>query len=149
MTVIAWDGSVLATDKQATSSGLRQTATKLRRINGCMCAVTGDWDRAQAVFEWFARGAKPEDYPEFQKNNDDWVGMLVVHPDNKVVKYERVPYPYPIEDTPFAIGSGREYALGAMAAGCNAVQAVHIASRYDAGCGLGVDWMTNAKTEAA
>lgn len=143
MTVIAWDGSVLAADKQATNAGLKMTATKIRRINDCICAVSGDWDRAQSMFEWFARGAKVEDYPESQKSTDDFVGMVVVHPDNTVVKYERSPYPYQIEDKTFAMGSGRDFALGAMATGANAIQAVHIASRFDNGCGMGVDYMTH------
>lgn len=141
MTVIAWDGSVLAADKQATNAGLKMTATKLRKINGCICAATGDWDRAQSLYEWFARGAKPEDFPDFQKTDDGFVGMVVVHPDNTVVKYERAPYPYTIEDKLFAVGSGRDFALGAMATGANAIQAVHIASRFDSGCGMGVDYM--------
>ena len=147
MTVIAWDGSVLAADKQATNAGLRMTATKVRKINGCICAASGDWDRAQALFEWFARGAKPENFPEHQKNNDDWVGLVVVHPDNTVVKYERTPYPYQIEDKLFAMGSGRDFALGAMATGANAIQAVHIASRFESGCGMGVDYMTHKVIE--
>ena len=148
MTVIAWDGSVLAADKQATNAGLRMKATKIHKINGCICAVSGDWDRAQALLHWFGQGANPESYPESQKSDNDFVGMVVVRPDNTVVKYERTPYPYPVEDKLFSIGSGRDFALGAMASGANAIQAVHIASRFESGCGLGVDWMSH-NTEAA
>lgn len=39
----------------------------------------------------------------------------------------------------WAIGSGADYALGAMYAGLSAAEAVMIASKLDTGTGLGVD----------
>lgn len=43
-------------------------------------------------------------------------------------------------DMPFwAAGSGADYAMGAMAAGKDAKEAVEIACRFDINCGLGVD----------
>lgn len=39
----------------------------------------------------------------------------------------------------WAIGSGADYALGAMAAGADPERAVRIASRLDVSCGLGVN----------
>lgn len=44
--------------------------------------------------------------------------------------------------TKWAIGSGADYALGAMYAGKSAKEAVEIASQLDTGTGLGVDVVT-------
>lgn len=38
-----------------------------------------------------------------------------------------------------AWGSGRDYAMGAMARGANAKEAAEIAMRFDNGCGMGID----------
>lgn len=45
-------------------------------------------------------------------------------------------------DAPFhARGSGREFALGAMAQGATAIEAVQVAARFDTKTGGGVDWI--------
>ena len=143
MTVIAWDGKTLAADKQATQSDMRRAVKKILKIKGNLLGASGDWDRAQEMFDWFAQGADREKYPWFQKEDDKWVGMLVITPDRRILKYERSPIPidFSLEGV-YAFGSGRDYAYGAMAMGANARKAVLIASRYDTGCGLGVDTLT-------
>ena len=142
MTVIAWDGKTLAADKQATTSGLKRKVTKIRRINGRLFAVSGDWDRGQMLFRWVEQGMKVEEWPEFQKSNDDWVGLVMIDEQGKAWKFERVAVPYPIEDPTFAMGSGRDYAYAAMHMGADAAEAVRVASVFESGCGLGVDTMT-------
>lgn len=139
MTVIVYDGKVLAADKQSTNAGLKRRVTKIRKIYDCLYAVTGDWDRAQALFDWVQKGKPPEGWPESQKSNDDWVGLLEIRPDGSAWKYERVPVPMKIEDLPFAMGSGRDFAYGALSMGADAVTAVRIACDHDNGCGMGVD----------
>jgi hypothetical protein len=59
MTVIIWDhkNGQLGADKQATQSDLVRRVTKIRRINGHLCAAAGDWDLAQEMFHWFEQGA--------------------------------------------------------------------------------------------
>lgn len=142
MTVIAWDGKTLAADKQATISGLARKVTKVRRINGRLFAVSGDWDRGQMMYDWAERGMKREEYPEFQKSDENWVGMVMIDEQGKAWKFERAPLPYLIEDPTFAMGSGRDYAYAAMHMGADAVEAVRVASLFESGCGLGVDAMT-------
>ena len=144
MTVIVWDGKTLAADKQATNSGLKMTCTKLRRVNGCLIGVSGDFDLAQTTVKWFADGADPEKFPKHQETDDKWVGLVCITPDKRVLKYERSPYPMEYTEMEFfAVGSGRDYALGALAMGADAVTAVEVASRFDNGCGLGVDVLTH------
>ncbi len=140
MTIIVWDGETLAADKQATHSDLVRKVTKIRRIRGHLVGVSGDWDRAQEVFDWFEQGAEPEKMPAFQKVMDDFVGMLVITPDKRILKYERshVPMDFSEEDW-FCMGSGRDYAYGALYMGANAASAVMAASAFSSSCGQGVD----------
>lgn len=140
MTIIVWDGKMLAADKQATSSGLRLRVTKIYKIRKHLVGFSGDWDYAQALKHWFENGCKVEEHPKHQDHNDNWVGMLVITPDKQVLKYERSPYPIDYtENGPICIGSGRDYALGALEMGANAATAVAVASKYDNGCGMGID----------
>lgn len=139
MTIIVWDRKTLAADKQATSGGLRRMVTKIRNINGMLCGVSGDWDRAQMMFEWVSDGMQVSKWPEFQKTGDDWVGLLVIKSGGATYKYERAPVPMLVEDDFFAMGSGRDYAYGAMSMGADAVEAVRVTSLYDVGCGMGID----------
>ncbi len=143
MTVIVWDGEMLAADKQATNSGLKRAVTKIHKVNGNLVGFSGDWDYAQAMKQWLAEGAYPDKFPKHQEDNEKWVGMLVVTPDKKVFKYERSPIPMDMtESGSMAIGSGRDFAFGALAMGADAKKAVEIACLYEASCGMGVDVLT-------
>lgn len=147
MTVIVWDGKVMAADKMAVQGGLKRPVTKIRRINGHLCAIAGDWDLAQETFEWFAKGADPEKLPPYYRDKDDWQAMVVITPQGRVLKYERSPYPMEYTEAMdtqgfYAIGSGRDFAAGAIAMGAGAEQAVRIASMLCDSCGMGVDVFT-------
>lgn len=144
MTVIVWDGKSLTTDKQATQSNLMRTVTKSRIIRGHLCAVAGDWDLAQEMFVWFERGAKPDEVPPFFRSKEDWVAFVAITPDKRVLKFERSPYPMDFTETVendgwFVFGSGRDFAVGALAMGASPEEAVRIASKYCTTCGNGVD----------
>ena len=149
MTIIIWDhrNGQLGADKQATQSDLVRRVTKIRRINGHLCATAGDWDLAQEMFHWFEHGADPEKHPPCMRNKDDWVAFLVITPDKRVLKYEKSPYPMDFTEAArsdgwYAFGSGRDFAIGAMAAGADIHTALEIVSRYCAGCGMGTNVMS-------
>jgi len=146
MTVIIWDhkNGLLGADKQATQSDLMRRVTKIRRINDHLCAAAGDWDLAQEMFHWFEQGAEPGKEPACMRNKDDWVAFLVITPDKRVLKYERSPYPMDFTEAAtgdgwYVFGSGRDFAIGALAAGADIHTALEIVSRYCAGCGMGAD----------
>lgn len=138
MTVIAWDGKMLAADKQVTLSGLMRTATKIRRIDDLLVGVSGNVCAASEIFAWVERGRNPQDFPKLQESEDDYANLLVIE-NGRVLTYARSPLPWEYEDSLFAIGSGREFALAAMYCGKNAQEAVEIASHFEASCGKGVD----------
>lgn len=138
MSVVAWDGKTLAADKQGTNAGYAFTVTKMRRIKrGVVVAWTGTFEYGMLLAEWYAGGAKPEEWPAFQRT-DGWTRLIVVEK-GKAFVFEQEPVKQPVE-TPFdAWGCGRDYALGALAMGAGAAEAVLVASRFSTGCGLGVD----------
>lgn len=139
MSVVAWDGKTIAADKQATCAGLRFKTTKLRRLeSGEVLAWTGDQDSGQIVAKWYSDGADPEKWPACQADKDVWARLIVAHGGACRV-FERQPVAMPIEDEFMAWGSGRDYAMGAMARGASAEEAVAVAMEFDTGCGMGVD----------
>lgn len=138
MTVICWDGHTLAADKQATSGMLRITVTKICRANGCLVGFCGDASAGRETLQWFCDGAKPADYPAGNRG-EGGASLIVIHPDKRVMKYERSPHPFRVEGKFCAFGCGDESAMVAMDMGASAVRAVELVSKYNTGCGNGVD----------
>lgn len=139
MTVIAWDGQVLAADKRGTQAGLVRTITKIERYGNQLLGVSGETHIGAEMSAWFKAGADPEKFPP--KARDDEATLMVVR-EGQVWLYVTSPYPLLVEDRSTAIGSGRDFAIAAMALGLDAKAAVELASRFDAGCGNGVDTLT-------
>lgn len=145
MTTIAFDGETLAADSQTTQEGVRLSmlAEKIHvrpegaawKVNGEMVAAFGVAGKLNSAYlvqyamelEGFdASHAFPKGtsltflaitvdgnvYVGGQNEDDEWAWL------SKVA-------------APMAVGSGAELAIGAMAAGANAEQAIEIASRFD------------------
>lgn len=137
MTCIAWDGRTLAADKRATSAGgIGRAVTKIAQHGGCLLAMTGDWDTAAEMREWFIAGAVPGDFPP--KARED-VATLIVFRAGVIDAYGVGPYPMRIEAEKAAFGSGRDFAEAAMHLGCNARKAVEVACNFQTDCGNGID----------
>lgn len=138
MTVIAWDGKTLAADKRFTNAGHGSTGRKVFSFNGKIVACCGDADGAAEMFIWYRDGANPEKFPARGRHEKDWTLMVVVDMDG-LSYYERTPYPIHNEDSYWACGSGRDYALAAMYLGKTAREAVEVACHFDNMCGNGID----------
>ena len=126
MTTIAWRGSVLATDSALTCGNMQGRFTKLLRQRGAAYGFCGDADAVSLVMGHLKDGGKPD---EMKKLKGD-IGVLILTPDG-CYTCDRDMVPIRVEDEFWAIGSGAEYAMGAMAAGKSARQAVEIACKYD------------------
>lgn len=138
MTVIAWDGKTLAADRQVTSGYTKnKRTTKIRKFENVICGVTGESKYADALFKWVEGGRIKERFPSF---SDDNQVMLVVIDDKELTEYWASTFEtkYPRNEIA-AWGTGKELALGAMAAGADAKKAVEIASEYNLYCGGGID----------
>ena len=139
MSVIAWDGKTLASDKKSIRGDVLQKVTKIVQLpDGTVLAWCGQHEQGLRLRQWYADGAIAENRPVFA-DKDEWTRMIVAKPDGSVCMYEQEPVAQYVEEPFQAWGSGAEYALGAMAMGANARQAVEIAGRFSATCGLGVD----------
>lgn len=141
MTVVAWDGKILAADRIRTYGDMLATGTKIKRLDdGSIIAMTADIINGQRMMKWYAAGAKKEKYPKTDK--DGGFALLIVADKNGCRSYysDRDEEPVEVEDSFFAWGVGREAAIGALEMGADAVRAVEVASKWVAGCGRGVDY---------
>lgn len=136
MTTIAWDGTSIAADRLC---GGRYTVAKLWRLpDGSVIGGAGLYDDIVEVVHWLASGAREDEKPRLAPREES-SDLLLIDPEGRPhwltwPHLRRVPIVEPYE----AIGSGSEYALGAMAMGASAKRAVQIASRFDPSTGRGV-----------
>lgn len=135
MTTIAWDGRTLAGDRQGNSGGLGYSVTKVRRTaDNRLIAFCGDIGVGVLMLDWLEHGG---DRPHAQQT-DRWVTALEITPDGSCWCHGRDAR-WKIEQPFFAVGSGRDFALAAMALGKSAPEAVELAARFDTGTGKGLD----------
>lgn len=133
MTTIATDGATIAADGLVQSNGIVATRS-FRKIvvEDCVIyALAGTMCMLRPLIEWVKAGADPERAPKTAES--DWGCLLVIDGLGKEgarCYFSKAPYPDSV-DFPFAIGSGREIALGAMKAGKTPRQALDIAADCD------------------
>lgn len=109
----------------------------VRTAAGGLAAGAGRCSECAAFLEWAAGPNRPSDYRAsgghgLRLENST---CIEITPEGEVLFYDVASAPYEIKAPFIAIGSGRDLALGAMAAGATAEEAVRIAARYDAGTG--------------
>ena len=139
MSVIVWDGKMLAADRRACHGNLIRTTTKIFKINNHLYGYAGVAATGEELLAWHVAGADPNSFPLSQRDPETSCSPLVITPDKRVLTYESSPYPLTFHDTHFAIGSGRDFALAALLLGYPADEAVATACHFDSGCGNGVD----------
>lgn len=122
MTTIAWDGKTLASDSQMTGSYIEQkNVSKIIRKGGDYYGIAGRLSEGKSFVEG-----------EIDKLSDE-TELLIVNAKGKCVwKGRHASEPMPDKT---AIGSGANFAMGAMLAGASAVEAVKIASKLDISTG--------------
>ncbi|MFA5567960.1 MAG: hypothetical protein WC972_04855 [Trueperaceae bacterium] len=133
MTTIAYRDGVLAADTQVNNGSARVgTVQKVhRRADGHMAAGTGDFSYTQRFIAWFLGGEAGE--PPLPKRGDDGNDEgqgFIFRPDGRIVCFEGTG-PNELTAPYWAQGSGRNFALGAMAHGASAEEAVQAAMRHD------------------
>lgn len=140
MTTIAFDGETLASDRKM---GDRYNVQKIFKVPQGYAAGCGDYDYIVEIVEWLANGSDRNNLPNLPDKNDDGdavAEVIVVTPQGKVAWLS---WPFlrsvQLSERKVAYGSGGDIALGAMAAGATAKQAVAIACRYDPNTGQGID----------
>lgn len=152
MTTIAFKNGVVAADRLTVEGTERYGYTTKIGIaidaDGAPFAfgASGCVALAQRFNAWAAKGFAKHDPPPTMVEGDAKAFGVRFYADGRMVSYDPAVPPY--ETTMHqdehgayyaAIGSGGEYALGAMASGCDARRAVEIATLFDTGSGGGVD----------
>ncbi len=152
MTTIAYKNGVLAADSRVTDKGdiIASMEKVIRLPSGALYAEAGDDDDRDLV-RLLAKVRTFNQLPSRRKLLNlqlDCLALLVLpngelyriqidRPDGKeTLDWEAAITPVPSGVS--AVGTGKEYALGAMAAGKSAVQAVAIACKFDSRSGLPV-----------
>jgi len=134
MTTVAWRDGVLAADKKASEDETGFTVTKLFRAKSYAVAFYGDLSNGLLFVEWLKkrRGECP-----LNKNT----GALVMELDTgRCYQWEKGGVPLLVEDRFLSCGTGAAFAIGAMAMGATAIEAVEVASEWDNNSGLGINY---------
>lgn len=137
MTVIAWDGEILAVDRQITQDNTSFPGTKMVFLRGKAITWTNRQDVASLVLRWF-KHQRPEDWPKVQET-EAWSQIVYVDRAGECWTLESYPIPLRVE-CQTAWGSGADIALGALLSGKNAIDAVLTANRANIHCGFGVTY---------
>lgn len=126
MTTIAYRDGVMAADTALTVDGVYQgEIVKTVLLNAHVIGVAG-LAAHQVAFCQFLDGQ------ELTLEKDQFFNAIVVSPEGNLAVYDQHLIPVQLNVPFHAIGSGREIAIGAMAAGATAEEAVRIACCYDA-----------------
>ena len=139
MTTCIWDGNILYADRLI-HGGVVETADKYRIIfkgtpKETLLFSAGGVISAHRMYTYLEGGEKPE----FGNEKVDFT-LVTVHKNTKQIKvyYDGI-HPVPADSKLIVIGSGREYALGALATGASAIEAMKIAAKYDRYTGTEID----------
>lgn len=139
MSVLAWDGRLLATDRQITSGSTIATSMRKQQRHGDeLLGYVGSAAASIAMRDWCIDGAAVAQFPKIKP--EVTAVLVVVHADGTLSEYSAEPFAIRYDaGQPFAVGSGEAAALAAMRCGKSAEEAVRIACEVDIYCGGGVD----------
>lgn len=131
MTTIAYRDGIMAADSGCFNEGLYEgEVDKISILHDVgVLGCCGEYGAILKVVEWLTGGGKPDEKPSLSRDSE-FAGLLVKR-NGEVVHYQRGLRPLRMTADFHAIGSGRQIAVGAMAAGASAERAVRIACHYD------------------
>lgn len=131
---------VMASDSRMSGGGhhFGDNAEKIFQVGGYTIGVAGRYAECLAFVSMFEDVVERESLrqitsipiPENIVEDMDNFNAIVVSPYGEVFFYESSRFSTP-SDTPVCIGSGSEYAYGALAMGADAVKAIECAMKYD------------------
>ena len=130
MTTIAYRDGVLAADSQVSRCGNDSgRTTKLRKVGGLVVGGCGTTSLCQRFIGWIAAGM--QGHPPTLQIGDSSACVMAIMPNGTIVEWNG-DHPPDIVRAEFAAwGSGADVALGAMAFGATAAEAVEAAATLD------------------
>lgn len=139
MTTLAYCSNILAADTKVSGSDNSQWCSirKIKKVEGYLIGGCGDID----IVQWFLNKFEPKWIDEkfhpalpsgVQMRDDNFEGLIIT-PKKKIYSVTGKLFRVPIKISKYiAMGSGERVALGAMAVGANAIEAVKAAMKHDA-----------------
>jgi hypothetical protein len=126
MTTICYKDGILAADTLIIAGeSMSGTGIKILRINGDRYGVSGNFADVARLRAWNCNT------PISEANISAKSNVLWVDKKGLLLEIERDTILPPIEAPYHAYGSGADYALGAMAMGASAAEAVIVAAKFD------------------
>ena len=151
MTVIAYRDGVIAADTGAQVGGtFFGHARKIARDDqGRLAGAAGNATYAHAFLKWFKDGdwdKKDAPPPPEAKLTETSIDRGVIFLNDGSIRIYEPDGMFEIRGDFYALGSGRDIALGAMHAGADAVKAAKIAAAIEAGCCGDIEVLTRDLT---
>ena len=138
MTTIAVRDGVMASDSRCERYAVVGTYQKLFRRPYGIVGYAGNIQDTEALLRWYDAGASiDKPLPRFviYKDEEPSCTLLILENSGAIKFVSRYLHVETLEDEFFAIGSGSEIAMGAMAHGASAEEAIEIAIRLNPGTG--------------
>ncbi len=141
MTTVAFDGTFMAADSMATDTwGLKEFhIDKLVVLNNVALGCAGEAGQIRRWTRMLNRNVTVDEllldgYPDYDKEKNDPSIILVDRGTGRLYRHVASLF-MPCSRAFHAVGSGRDFALAAMACGKTAREAVEIAMSFDNGTG--------------
>lgn len=140
MTTIAYRDGVLASDSLCTVGGsVCGQYDKIADIHGFLLGGCGAIANVCKFFDWFRNKHANYDQPApippddtLRPKENEWYTIIMVHKETGTIwQVDDGGYPHRLEADFMAIGSGRQFAIGAMEMGASAAQSITAAMRHD------------------
>lgn len=141
MTTIATDGNTLAADRRVVSGRQIEpwAQDKILLSGGRIYAYSGSTALFLPWVRWYEGDRDPRKVPVMK--DGETLALWAIEDGVLWEVHSHTPYPLQL-GYPSAMGSGQEYAYGALAVGASPEEAVRAASRYDPSTGAEVQVVT-------
>lgn len=134
MTVIAWDNTHIAWDGRLTAANTiyAHDVQKVKFVKETIYGFCGDFGLWDDLIHWHKLGARRDRVPKFGAETE-WQLLAITR--KEIAVFDNSMVSKTILRTPYALGSGSDFARGALLAGKSAYRAVKIACLCDMACG--------------
>lgn len=130
MSVIVWDGVTLASDSDMNDGQVKVPFEKIWREGQRLCGVVGPVSDCLKLRAWVKEGSIPDKYPTISPD----AYLVIVYPNGELTRFTASGIPIATFHKRLALGTGRDFAYGAMFMGASAEDAVRAAIKYSASC---------------
>jgi ATP-dependent protease HslVU (ClpYQ) peptidase subunit len=132
-TVVATPEMIVADSAMDTCGNGSVPITKVLRIRGSLWGFSGSPAHALKFLRWVRGGFRQATKPEFESsdNKDAEFEIIQVNPQGQLILWDQDMEPIPCNRPTHGIGSGADFAIGALSAGVPILEAMKIAQDRD------------------